>query len=114
IIPTSIASTRAHHARGAVDWKIVRAWAIPMLLGSLAGSLLASNAKGAVLSAVFATATALIGIKMFLPLDHVKLANEVPRGGLGAMLSALIGGVSAMMGIGGGTLSVPTMTLSGE
>ncbi|HEY8509954.1 MAG TPA: sulfite exporter TauE/SafE family protein [Steroidobacteraceae bacterium] len=114
IIPTSISSTRAHHARGAVDWKLVRAWAVPMLLGSLAGSLFASNAKGAVLSGVFAAAAALIGLKMFLPLDHVKLSNEVPRGGLGALISALIGGVSAMMGIGGGTLSVPTMTLTGQ
>ncbi len=32
----------------------------------------------------------------------------------GALIPALIGGISAMMGIGGGTMSVPTMTLCGE
>src|SRR5688572_16721189 len=39
IIPTAIASTRAHHARGAVDWSLARAWAVPMLVGALAGSM---------------------------------------------------------------------------
>jgi uncharacterized membrane protein YfcA len=85
-----------------------------MLVGAFAGSLLASMAKSATLSAVFGIVAMVIAIKMFLPLDNVKLMNAPPRGFFGWVLSALIAGVSAMMGIGGGTLSVPTMTLAGE
>src|SRR4249919_1333760 len=41
IIPTSIASFRAHHRRGAVDMAIIRLWWIPVVLGVVAGALTA-------------------------------------------------------------------------
>src|SRR6201991_383527 len=44
IIPTSIASFRAHYKRGAVDMKIVRAWAVPVVIGVIAGSITARYA----------------------------------------------------------------------
>ena len=40
--------------------------------------------------------------------------QSLPGGVTGALIPAFIGAISAMMGIGGGTLSVPTMTLCGE
>lgn len=113
IIPTAISSSRAHHARGAVDWQVVRAWAGPIFLGSLAGSIVAAQVESSVLSAVFGFVALVVAIKMFLPLDHVRLTANVPRGLAGGVLSAIIGVTSAMMGIGGGTLSVPIMTLTG-
>ena len=42
IIPTSITSARMHHARGAVDWELVRRWGAPMLVAAFIGSLLAA------------------------------------------------------------------------
>jgi uncharacterized protein len=113
IIPTSISSSRAHHARGAIDWPLAKAWAIPMLVGAFAGSILASMAKSAVLSAIFGVVAGIIALKMLLPLDNVKVMSAPPRGILGGVIATLIGGVSSMMGIGGGSLSVPTMTLTG-
>jgi uncharacterized membrane protein YfcA len=50
---------------------------------------------------------------MLLPLDHVRVAHQVPGGLVGGMLASMIGGVSAVMGIGGGTLAVPTLNLCG-
>jgi len=115
IIPTALSSTRAHHKRGAVDMNIVRGWTIPMLIGSLAGALLASHAKSAVLTAVFGVVALLMGIKMLLPMmDKIRVADAVPRGITGGTVAAFIGGISSMMGIGGGSLSVPTMTMCGE
>jgi uncharacterized membrane protein YfcA len=114
IIPTSISSTRAHHRRGAVDLSLAKAWCVPMFIGALGGSLLAAHAKSATLSIIFAVVATTISIKMFLPLDNVRLLSAPPKGVAGATISTLIGGIAAMMGIGGGSLSVPTMTLSGE
>ncbi len=113
IIPASITSTRAHHVRGAVDWDLAKRWAAPMLVGALVGSMLASQARSAVLTGVFGVAAILIAAKMLLPLDHLRFADRVPRGVGGGLLSAVIGGVSALMGIGGGSLSVPSMTMTG-
>jgi uncharacterized membrane protein YfcA len=106
IIPTAIASSRAHNLRGGIDWGIVKAWAPGMILGGLAGSLLAAQASDAALTAVFGFVAALVAAKMFLPLDHLRLAQQTPRGLPGNLLAASIGGISSMMGIGGGTLSV--------
>ena len=110
IIPTSISSARAHHARGAVDFALVKSWGPGMLLGALAGSLLASRVDARVLTATFGVVALVVAVKMLLPLDHLRLASKVPTGAPGTG----IGAVSAMMGIGGGTVSVPVMTLLAE
>lgn len=113
IVPTSITSSRAHSRRDAIDFEIVRAWAPGMVLGGLAGSLLASIAPVAVLSTVFGVMAALVAVKMVLPLEHLRLRSQVPRGLSGNLIAGTIGTASSLMGIGGGTLSVPAMSLTG-
>ena len=114
IVPTAISSSRAHARRDAVDFAVVRRWSIPIVAGALAGSLAAARVQGDVLAAVFGTVALLSALKMLLPLDRVVLRPSLPGGVAGALIPAFIGALSAMMGIGGGTLSVPTMTLCGE
>ncbi|MFO1407881.1 MAG: sulfite exporter TauE/SafE family protein [Steroidobacteraceae bacterium] len=114
IIPTSVSSTRSHARRGSVDFALMRRWAAPIVVGALAGSLGAAFLDARVLAAVFGVVALAAALKMLLPLDHVVLRDTVPGGLAGASIPAAIGAISAMMGIGGGTLSVPTMTLCGE
>jgi uncharacterized membrane protein YfcA len=113
IVPTSISSSRSHARRGAVDFDVIRRWSLPIVIGALSGALLASRVHASVLSAVFGIVALAAAIKMLLPLDRIVLREELPRGPAGAAIPAFIGAVSAMMGIGGGTLSVPSMTLCG-
>jgi uncharacterized protein len=113
IIPTSISSARSHYTRGALDWALAKRWALPMFVAAFVGSLLAARAPLAVLAGVFGTVALVIAVKMFLPLDHLRASDQVPRGASGAALAALIGSVSAVMGIGGGTLTVPALSLCG-
>lgn len=114
IVPTSISSARAHHSRGAVDLELARRWALPLLIGAFAGSLLASAVDTRVLTAVFGGVALLVALKMFLPLEGRHLSDAVPRHWSAAAIPSAIGVVSAMMGIGGGTLSVPVLTLLNE
>ncbi|WP_164230729.1 sulfite exporter TauE/SafE family protein, partial [Stenotrophomonas maltophilia] len=53
IIPTSIRSFQAHRARGAVDLDVLKAWAVPVVLGVVIGSFIARYAPPAVFKAVF-------------------------------------------------------------
>ena len=114
IVPTSIASARAHHARGAIDWPLARRWGPAIASGALLGGLLAARAPSAWLAALFGSVAVVVALKMFLPFDHLRLAAAPPRGLPGAAIGAGIGATSAMMGIGGGTLAVPAMILAGE
>ncbi len=111
IIPTSISSARAHHQRQAVDLEIVKRWAFFVLVGALAGTWIAAQVHSRVLAMIFATLALLIALKMiFLPQSR-NLTEEVPRGPLMPLIPTAIGGLSSMMGIGGGTFSVMTLTL---
>lgn len=111
IIPTSIASTRAHHARGAVDFTLLRSWGGPVLLGSAMGTWIAAQTDSNTLAAIFGTVALLIAVKMMLPLENKTLSSSVPTGFLGSTIPLSIGTLSSMMGIGGGTFSVSILTL---
>jgi uncharacterized membrane protein YfcA len=114
IIPTALSSTRAHAQRGAVDNELARAWSIPIALGAAVGAVLAGHARSSVLTAVFGVVALLAALKMILPFDEWRLGSRVPRSWAAAPLPFGIGLVSTVMGIGGGTVSVPAMTLYGE
>jgi uncharacterized membrane protein YfcA len=114
IIPTAISSSRAHARRGAVDRELAPAWAVPIMLGAGLGALLAARARSSVLTAIFGVVALAVAVMMMLPFDDWRLGARVPRGWRSAPLPAAIGLVSSLMGIGGGTVSVPVMTLYGE
>ena len=111
IIPTSISSARAHHRRGAVDLGIVKRWAVFVLLGALLGTWIASQLHSRVLALVFASLALLVAIKMIFMTENRNLTDDIPRGPWVPVIPAFIGCASSMMGIGGGTFSVMTLTL---
>jgi uncharacterized membrane protein YfcA len=113
IIPTSFSSVRAHDRKGAVDWVLLRRWAIPMLVGVAIGSALAGIARGQTLALVFALVAMPVAIHLAFGGEERRIGDHLPEGPFGLTLPALIGGLSTMMGIGGGTIGVPTMTLFG-
>ena len=114
IIPTSISSARAHHMRRSVDVEIVRRWAVFVLLGALLGAWIASRVHSDVLAIVFATLAFLVALKMLFMPESRNLTEEVPAGPLVPAIPTAIGCFSSMMGIGGGTFSVMTLTLFNE
>jgi uncharacterized membrane protein YfcA len=114
IIPTSISSARAHYKRNSVDVDIVKRWAIYVLVGALLGAWIASLVHSRVLALVFATLAFLVALKMLLMPGSRNLTEAVPRGPLVPVIPTAIGCFSSMMGIGGGTFSVMTLTLFNE
>jgi len=111
IVATNISSVYAHHKKGGVDWHIIKDWWVFVAIGALAGSLFAKGLKTDELIYFFATLIALLAVKMFIPIDKFKLGTDLPLGMKRFISPALIGFFSAVMGIGGGSFSVPYLTL---
>ena len=114
IIPTSIRSAMGHHAKGAVDTSVLRAWAVPVLLGVLLGAWIARYAPPQVFQIVFIVVGAINATKLLFGRASWRLADDMPRG-LGLRAYGFgIGIASALMGIGGGALSTLVLTLHGR
>jgi uncharacterized membrane protein YfcA len=73
--------------------------------------LLVARFEAGLLAVIFGCAALAVAVKMLLPLEHLLIAQDVPRSLAGAWLPAAIGCLAALMGVGGGTLGVPIMTL---
>jgi len=109
--PTSISSIRSHNQRGNLDFDLLKRWAVFILLGVLAGSWLVTRADGTWLTALFGVIATLSALNMLLRTSKSALFQTLPgRTGQTAMGTS-IGFFSAMVGIGGGTISVPLLTL---
>ncbi len=111
IIPTSISSARAHHKRKAVDLDIVRRWAVFVLAGALLGAWIASLVHSDMLALVFAVLAAAMAAKMVFFPDSRNLTGAMPNAIWVPIIPTSIGCLSSMMGIGGGILSVTTLTI---
>lgn len=111
IIPTSIISARAHRKRGSLDEALLKRWFLPGMLGAILGSVFASIVDGRLLAGIFGGVGLIVAIQMVAFPGGVALRKELP-GPMGQRAMALmIGGLSSIMGIGGGTLAVPTLSL---
>lgn len=113
IVFTALRSVRAHHARGAVESALLRAWALPVLAGVALGIVVAGAVSGAALAAVFASVALAVAFHMAFGREAWRLADAPPQGLARAALGGAIGLLSVLMGLGGGTLGVPLLTLLG-
>jgi uncharacterized membrane protein YfcA len=113
IIPTSIQSARKHHAKGAIDVALLRSIWPSMMAGVALGTFLAVYVRGEGLTAVFALVALMVAINMGFTGVDFKITDSVPAGPPRQAIGLGIGSVSAMMGIGGGTLGVPILSMFG-
>jgi hypothetical protein len=106
IIFTSLSSVAAHHRRGAVAWEVVRAMTPGIVLGALGGAVIARLLPPLSLRTLFGVFELMVALQIawnLKPAPHRTLPGGLGLGGAGA----LIGTLSALLGIGGGTLTVP-------
>lgn len=109
ILFTSVSSLRAHHAHGAVNWSIVRGIAPGIVAGTLLGTLVAAHLSTGFLKIFFVLFVYYVATQMLLNIKP-KPSRQLP-GHIGMFAAGgVIGSVSSLVGIGGGTLSVPFMT----
>ena len=106
IVPTAIASLRAHHARGAVLWPVVAKITPGILLGTFAGTFLAAYLPTKTLAIFFSLFMAIIALQLLLNAKP-KPSRQLPKVLMLSATGSVIGGISALVAIGGGTMTVP-------
>src|ERR1700723_770202 len=114
IIPTSISSYRAHHARGAIDNEILRAWWLPILIGVLAGSVLARYAPERLFKIVFVVVAYFAAVRLLAARESWKFGDDLPKGRLMRFFGLCVGLLSTLMGVGGGLVANLLMTFYGR
>lgn len=113
IVFTSLSSGYGHFKRGAIDMDLLKLWAPSLLIGVVIGALLGGYVSGLILVGVFATVAAIVAFDMIF---RKTKDDPTPRGfakPIWAILGVVTGGLSAMMGIGGGTIGVPLLNFLG-
>ena len=113
IVPTSILSARTHAKRGTVDFALLRTWAVPVLVGVLAGSAIARYAQPVLFQAVFVCVASINAVKSLIG-GTWQLRETLPGRAATAAFGGVLGLLSALMGIGGGAISNLFLTLHGR
>ncbi|MDP2027732.1 sulfite exporter TauE/SafE family protein [Sulfuriferula sp.] len=106
IIFTSLSAIRAQQKRGAIDWAVVRLLVPSTLIGGLVSGYLAGFIPAEMLKMIFSIFLLAVSLQLLTkwqPASHWTLPGPKALWGVGLG----IGSLSAMMGIGGGTISVP-------
>ena len=111
IIVTSSRSALSHNKRGAVDWLILRRWAPGIVVGAIAGVWAVSRLQTVALQAIFGALALVVALYLGFGRSQWRFGSAMPQGLARAVLSPLVGFLSVLMGIGGGSFGVPLMSL---
>ena len=114
IIPTSIASYRKHLSNGLVEQHILKLWIVPVLIGVIAGSLVARHAPASLFKIVFVAVAALSVARLLFGSEKWKISDTLPSTLAMRAIGLVIGALSSLMGIGGGQLSNMFMLFYGR
>lgn len=112
MLVTSLSSLLAHHRKGAVRWPLVRSMAAGLMGGAILGAVIAGLLQGEALVRIFGLFAILAGFQLIL---GRQANNEVPLPGRAAVSATAgsIGFISALIGIGGGAMTVPWLLWHG-
>ncbi|MBB1087763.1 sulfite exporter TauE/SafE family protein [Lysobacter sp. SG-8] len=115
IVLTAAASARAHHRRGSVMWPTV-AWMVPgLLLGGWLGSGIAVRIDDDVLRWLVAGYCLLAAAQLMLGRPRTGVTHGTSPRGVGMTAAGGgIGALSAVVGIGGGSMTVPLLVALGS
>ncbi len=113
IVISSARSVLAHKKRGAVDFDVLKSWSAWIVLGVLGGIILANHSDSSLLMAIFAGGVLVYSVYFLFPTLIVRegVSMSMPQGAVKASFAFVLGGFSALLGIGGGTPMVITMVM---
>ncbi len=114
IVPISLRSYFAHKAKSAVLEDVLKLWAVPVVLGTIGGAIIAWFAPSSFFKLVFVVIGGGIALKLLLGGDKWQIASELPSKAVTWIYGLFIGLASSLMGIAGGSLGTVYLTLFGQ
>lgn len=112
IVPTAVSSVYAHHRHKAVEWAVVKAMGFGLVPGAIVGSLAADMVSGVWLARGFGIFVILVSVQLLWNTNAPGRRPLPGRAGLAAGGMG-IGFLSALLGIGGGSITVPWLAYCG-
>lgn len=109
MIPTSISAAIAQYKRGNTDMQVIKTWATGMVIGVLTGALISSFYGGQWLAILFGVIMILNSLNTFFRAKAKPMFDHLPGTFGQNIIGFCIACFSVMLGIGGGTLTVPTL-----
>ena len=113
IIPTSIISTKTHMEYDAVDFKLIKSFGIFILFGVIGGTFLAVNLKTPAFVLFFSIMAFIVGLFFIFFRDQLLKNPKMISDSAKNISGIIIGFISVLLGIGGGSLMVPFMRTFG-
>ena len=112
MLVTSMSSLLAHHRKGAIHWPLVQLMAVGLTAGAILGAALADYLQGEALIRVFGVFAILAGFQLILS-RHTEGGKPLPAQPSASAAGGFIGLISALIGIGGGAMTVPWLLWHG-
>jgi len=112
MLVTSLSSLLAHHRKGAIYWPLVRSMAVGLMAGAILGAAIADYLQGEILIRVFGLFAILAGLQLMLG-RHSDGEKPLPGQLSTSAAGGVIGFISALIGIGGGAMTVPWLLWHG-
>ena len=110
IMFTSLSSMLAHHRRGAVQWPVFRRLTPGIVVGGFMGAAVADYLPGRVLHYVVAISVLVVSTQFAFAPRAAPAHRPLPGGAALSTAGGVIGALSTLIGIGGGSLTVPYLT----
>jgi len=113
IIPTGFTAARAHYKKDAFDKDVFKKIGFGIFLGVILGTLLVQSFSGQQLKSIFAIVIGMLSCTMLFNINKLKLWTGMPKQPWTSFYGLFSGCISTLIGIGGATMNVPFMSISG-
>ena len=109
MIPTSISAAISQYKRGNTDLAVIKSWAPGLILGVVVGAVISSFYGGEWLAILFGSIMILNSLNTLLRAKAKPMWSRLPALLWQRVIGFAIACFSVMLGIGGGTLTVPVL-----
>jgi uncharacterized membrane protein YfcA len=114
IIITSISSLTAHHHHRNVDWPLMRRLSIGLVVGGFMGAYSATLLSSQVLQRIFAIYAFIMSLRLWASMPVLTVSTTLLKPRYLFVAGSVFGSISALVGMGGGTMVVPYLLLAGQ